>query len=243
MKKVKNLILCIMLVSITVCSTTAIAHPPIDMNLEYNLDESILSVTIIHETPAPTVHYVNRVTIELNDEIIIDEQYDSQPTNSEFTYEYNVLANVGDSIKVTSYCNIQGSITRSIIVLDPNQDDPPIIEIKNPTKGYFHFSGIRLFATYFDIIYDTMGFGGFRVKPVQVYAEDDIDVSEDLIVNIYIDDELRDTALYNSKNGFHELKWTGPRLGVFTLKATAEDTQGNIASTEMDVWYFCFVPE
>ena len=54
---------------------------------------------------------------------------------------------------------------------------------------------------------------------------------------------IRDTALYNSKNGFHELQWTGPRLGVFTLKATAEDTQGNIASTEMDVWYFCFVPE
>jgi len=243
MKKLKNLIICMMLVSITVWSTTAMAHPPIDMNLEYNFDESILSVTIIHETPAPTVHYVNQVTIELNDEIIIDEQYDSQPTNSEFTYDYTVLANIGDSIKVTSYCNIQGSITRSIIVLDPNQDDPPTVEIKNPTKGYFHFSGIRLFATYLDIIYDTMGFGGFRVKPVQVYAEDDLDVSEDIIVNIYIDDELRDTALYNSKNGFHELKWTGPRLGLFTLKATAEDTQGNIASTEMDVWYFCFVPE
>jgi len=233
----------VMLVSIVVWSTTAMAHPPIDMNLEYNLDESILSVTIVHETPAPTVHYVKQVKIELNDEIIIDEQYDSQPTTSEFTYEYIVVANVGDSIKVTSYCNIQGSITRSIIVLDPNQDDPPTIEIKNPTKGYFHFSGIRLFATYFDIIYDTMGFGGFRVKPVQVYAEDDLDLSENIIVNIYIDDELRDTALYNPNNGFHELKWTGPRLGVFTLKATAEDTQGNIASTQMDVWYFCFVPE
>ena len=243
MKLVKNLIICVMLVSIVVWSTTAMAHPPIDMNLEYNLDESILSVTIVHETPAPTVHYVKQVKIELNDEIIIDEQYTSQPTTSEFTYEYTIVANVGDSIKVTSYCNIQGSITRSIIVRDPNQDDPPNIEFKNPTKGYFHFSGIRLFATYFDIIYDTMGFGGFRVKPVQVYAEDDLDLSEDIIVNIYIDDELRDTALYNSKNGFHELQWTGPRLGVFTLKATAEDTQGNIASTEMDVWYFCFVPE
>ena len=243
MKLVKNLIICIMLVTIVVWSTTAIAHPPIDMNLEYNFDESLLSVTIIHETPAPTVHYVKQVKIELNDEIIIDEQYTSQPTTSEFTYGYTVEANVGDSITVTAYCNIQGSIIRSIIVRDPNQDDPPNVEIKNPTKGYFHFSGIRLFATYFDLIYDTMGFGGFRVRPVQVFTEDDLDAPEDITVNIYINDELRDTASYNPSNGFHELKWTGPRLGVFTLKATAEDTQGNIASTQMDVWYFCFVPE
>ena len=70
-----------------------------------------------------------------------------------------------------------------------------------------------------------------------------IDDPEDIIVKIYIDDELRNTASYNPSTGYHELKWTGPRLGVFTLKATAEDTIGNIASTEMDVWYFCFVPE
>jgi len=243
MKKIKNLIICMMLVSITVWSTTAMAHPPIDMNLDYNLDESILSVTIIHETPAPTVHYVNRVLIKLNDETIIDEEYDSQPTSSEFNYEYELIAESGDEIKVTAYCNIQGSITKSITVLDPTQDDPPIVEIKNPTKGYFHFSGIRLFATYFDIIYDTMGFGGFRVRPVQIFTEDDLDAPEDIIVKIYINDELRDIAVYNSKNGYHELKWTGPRLGIFNLKATAEDTKGNIASNEMDVWYFCFVPE
>ena len=94
-----------------------------------------------------------------------------------------------------------------------------------------------------DVIYDTMGFGGFRVKPVQIFTDDDIDNSEDLIVKIFIDDELRDIAVYNSENGYHELKWVGPRLGVFTLKATAEDSQGNIGIAELDVWYFCFIPE
>jgi hypothetical protein len=88
-----------------------------------------------------------------------------------------------------------------------------------------------------------MALGGFRIRPLQVYTDDDIDESEDLIVKIYIDDELRDTAVYNSDNDLHELKWTGPALGIFTLKVTAEDSQGNIGTTEMDVWYFCFVPE
>ena len=232
-----------LLLSTIFLALPAIAHPPQDMVLDYDLETSELSVTITHETPAPTIHYIYKVDIDLNDELIISEEYDSQPTNDIFTYVYVVEAEIGDEITVTSYCNIQGSITRSITVRDPAQDDPPIVEIKNPTKGYFHFSGIRLFATYLDVVYDTMGFGGFRLRPVQVFTDDDVDDSEDLIVKIYIDDELRDTAVYNTENGYHELKWTGPRLGVFTLKATAEDTQGNIGSAEMDVWYFCFIPE
>ncbi len=232
-----------MLVFTTLAVSTVSAHPPLDMTLSYNLNNQLLNVTITHETPAPTIHYINQVDIEKNGELYLSEEYDSQPTNDVFTYTYNVNASIGDELTVTAYCNIQGSITRSITVKDPGADNPPVVDIKNPTQGYFHFSGIRLFATYLDLIYDTMGFGGFRVRPVQVFTEDDVDNSEDLIVNIYIDDELRDTAVYNPDNGLHELKWTGPRLGVFRLKATAEDSQGNIGSDEMDVWYFCFVPE
>ena len=57
---------------------------------------------------------------------------------------------------------------------------PPTIEIINPTEGYFHFSGIRLFPTQLDIVADTMGFGGFRVRPVQVRVTDDVDAGEDI---------------------------------------------------------------
>jgi len=237
------LVIGMLMLSTIIIATPAMAHPPQDMEINYDLETSELSVTITHETPAPTVHFIYKVDVEVNDNMIISEEYDNQPTNDIFTYIYTLTAEIGDVIDVTAYCNIQGSLTRSITVRDPTQDEPPVVEIKNPTKGYFHFSGIRLFATYLDVIYDTMGFGGFRLRPVQIFTDDDVDDSEDLIVNIYIDDELRDTAVYNPDNELHELKWTGPRLGVFNLKATAEDTQGNIGSTEMDVWYFCFVPE
>jgi desulfoferrodoxin (superoxide reductase-like protein) len=242
MKIKKYIVIGTLLLSTIFLAMPVLAHPPQDMVLDYNKETSELSVTITHLTPAPTAHYIYKIDIELNDEEINSEEYTSQPTTDTFTYIYIVDAEFGDVITVTAYCNIQGSISRSLTVRDPAQDDPPLIEIKNPTKGYFHFSGIRLFPTYLDIIYDTMGFGGFRLQPVQVFTDDDIDTSEDLIVQIFIDDELLDTALYNTNTGYHELKWTGPRLGVFNLKATAEDTQGNIGSTEMDVWYFCFIP-
>lgn len=244
MKIKTQLIIVMLLISTTLSITTnVIAHPPQDMSLEYDIDMLELYVTIRHETPAPTVHYVNKVEIKLNDELYGSFDYTSQPTINEFTYNYTVVGSIGDIIEVTSYCNIQGSITRTITITDPTQDDPPVVEIKNPIKGYFHFSGIRLFATYFNLVYDTMGFGGFRVRPVKIFTNDDVDASEDLIVRVYIDDILRGNATWNEKSQLHEIKWTGPALGVYTLKATAEDSFGNIGSTEMDVWYFCFVPE
>ena len=120
---------------------------------------------------------------------------------------------------------------------------PPTIEIINPTEGYFHFSGIRLFPTQLNIVADTMGFGGFRVKPVQVRVTDDVDVAEDISVYMYVYEDEQGVMNYNSNTNLYERKWIGPDLGVFTLTVTAEDASNNSNSVEMEVWYFCFVPE
>ena len=121
--------------------------------------------------------------------------------------------------------------------------NPPTIEIINPTEGYFHFSGIRLFPTQLNIVSDTMGFGGFRVRPVQVHVTDDVDSGEDISVYMYVYEDEQGVMTYNSNTNLHERKWIGPDLGVFTLSITAEDTSNNSNSVEMEVWYFCFVPE
>ena len=243
MKFGKYLFVVLMLVISPLLGFNVIAHPPVDMSLEYNINTDSLIVTITHETPAPDLHYINKVDIKKNDVLFLSQEYDSQPTNDVFSYTYYPEASFGDEIKVTAYCNIQGSITRTLNIEDPNQDDEPEIEIKNPVKGYFHFSGVKLFATYFDIIYDTMGFGGFRVRPVQVKITDDNDGPEDLIVTLYKNDVKERDMIYNEATGLFEGKWIGPDLGVFTMKITAEDTSGNIGIAEMDVWYFCFIPE
>jgi hypothetical protein len=243
MKNKKYSFIVLMLVITPLLGFQVIAHPPIDMTLEYYIDTDSLIVTITHETPAPDLHYVNKIDIKKNDILVISEEYTSQPTNDVFSYTFNPNAALGDIIMVTAYCNIQGSITRTITIEDPTQDDPPEIEIKNPTKGYFHFSGIRLFATYLDLIYDTMGFGGFRVNPVQASINDDNDNPEDLIVTLYTNDIKERDMFYNEESELFEGKWIGPDLGVFTMKITAEDSSGNMGIAEMQVWYFCFIPE
>ncbi len=225
----------------TMFSSMAIAHPPQDMVLDYDINTETLSVTITHISPAPTVHYINKVEIKRNDELIITEKYDSQPTSSEFAYEYDVQAVVDDELTVIAYCSIQGSITQSLIVRDPSQDEPPVVEIVNPVKGYFHFSGIRLFSS-FGIVADTVGFGGFRLRPLQIYTEDDIDESENLIIEVFIDGEKLGTASYNENAKVHEIRWTGPNVGTFDLSVTAEDSVGNIGDDNMQVWYICFIP-
>ena len=169
----------LMLVATIGFSTYAVAHPPQDMELIYDFESEELSVIITHNSPGPTLHYINQIIIKLNNEVVITQDYDSQPSPSEFTYTFTVQAEAGDKIEVTAVCNIQGSITRSITVRDPAQDEPPNVEIVNPTEGYFHFSGIRLFPS-FGLLGDTLGFGGFRLRPLQLRAEDDFDEPDDI---------------------------------------------------------------
>lgn len=241
MKIRKKVMISLMLITSIVLSSQVIAHPPQDMTLLYDLDTQELTVIITHISPGPTLHYINQIEIFRNDELVISESYDSQPTTSEFIYNFTVEADAGDEFQVIARCNIQGSISRSIIVRDPAQDEPPVIEIRNPTEGYFHFSGIRLFPT-FGLIGDTLGFGGFRLQPLKFYTEDDVDASQDLLVEVYIDDESLGTATYNADEQVHELQWTGPALGTFSLSVTCEDSSGNIGENDLDVWYFCFIP-
>jgi len=241
MKYRKYIVLFLTLAFSTVFAMQALAHPPQDMVLSYDLDTSSLDVTITHNSPASSAHYINQIDVFVNDELVLTQEYTSQPSTTTWTYTYDIEAEVGDVIEVTAYCNIQGQISRSITVEDPNADNPPVVQITNPTKGYFHFSGIRLFPS-IGIIGETLGFGGFRLRPVQVFVEDDKDEPEDIEVKIFIDDEELGTAAWNNADGVHELQWTGPNLGTFTLKATAEDSFGNINSFEMEVWYFCFIP-
>jgi len=131
-----------------------------------------------------------------------------------------------------------------IVGSNNNQDNnPPEITIINPVQGYFHFSGIKLFKTPLDLIGDTMGFGGFRIRPVQATIIDDVDGPEDITVVLYANDLKERDMVYNSGNDLFEGKWIGPDLGTFTMKIIAEDSSGNSAEESMTVWYFCFVPE
>jgi hypothetical protein len=93
------------------------------MSLEYDFYAQQLNVTIVHNTPTPNQHYIEKVEVWVNNELKISEDYTSQPTINEFTYTYDVSANDTDIIKVTATCNIAGDITEEITVMDPTLKD------------------------------------------------------------------------------------------------------------------------
>jgi hypothetical protein len=128
-------------------------------------------------------------------------------------------------------------------IAETKDDMAPEITIENPVEGYFHFSGIKLFKTPLDLIGDTMGFGGFRVRPVQATITDDLDNPDNITAVLYVDDVKERDMIYNSETELFEGKWIGPALGTYTMKIVAEDSSENRAEVTMSVWYFCFVPE
>jgi len=128
MKMVLLLILAV--ISFTLLPQSVLAHSPANMVLEYDFNEQKLDVEITHNVIDPNSHYIENVKVWRNDNLIIDQDYTSQPSTSSFTYSYDITALEGDVLRVTSTCNIGGSDTKQITVSAPK---PPTIDLSvNP---------------------------------------------------------------------------------------------------------------
>ncbi len=92
------------------------AHPASDMTLSYDYDNEELNVEITHNVGNINSHYIDNVTIKINDEIYEIFTYTGQPTDSSFTYTYDVNASIGDEIEVYTHCNVGGDLTKKISV-------------------------------------------------------------------------------------------------------------------------------
>ncbi|MFW9818637.1 MAG: hypothetical protein ACFFE5_03425 [Candidatus Thorarchaeota archaeon] len=95
------------------------AHNPSGMSLNYNFAKQELNVSITHNVANPNNHFIISVVIRVNGSIAKDEIYTSQPTTSTFKYQYNITARHGATIQATANCNIGGTISRNLIVIDP----------------------------------------------------------------------------------------------------------------------------
>jgi len=101
---------------LAVCPMTVYANPPKEVTLVYNAAGQTLEVTIEHNTPSPTWHYINKLEIKKNGSSVSVNDYTSQPDKSKFVYTYTVQAAKGDVLEATVSCNIYGSKTVKVTV-------------------------------------------------------------------------------------------------------------------------------
>jgi desulfoferrodoxin (superoxide reductase-like protein) len=92
------------------------AHAPKSVDLAYDMSTQTLSVTINHPTASVSTHHIESVEIKKNGASISNTKYDTQPTDSVFTYTYKIQAVKGDIIEVTATCNLWGHKTSTLTV-------------------------------------------------------------------------------------------------------------------------------
>ena len=117
----KKMMIVFMLVMV---SLNAAAHSPKGANLDY-LDNK-LAIKIHHPVSFPSYHYVERITIDINERKVFETEFKEQSSETGVLYVVDgINAYEGDRIKLTAKCNFYGKIEESIQV---GEDDRPFPE-------------------------------------------------------------------------------------------------------------------
>jgi len=111
----------LLILAAVVCLLTmpASAHAPTDMNISFDPTTAKIYVTITHPVDDPATHYLSRVKVKLNGDVISDPDYKSQRTKDTFTLTYDVNAHSGDEVWVTATCVRGGVLEKTYKVPEP----------------------------------------------------------------------------------------------------------------------------
>jgi hypothetical protein len=115
-KILKFMMINLFILSIIICLNCVTAHPASNVDLNYDLDNQKLNVTISHNTNDKETHYIEKVEVYKNGVTIIREDYTSQPSSNTFTLSFDISAVDGDVLKVETECSISGITDDSMTV-------------------------------------------------------------------------------------------------------------------------------
>jgi hypothetical protein len=92
------------------------AHAPSDMSLDYDAESDEIMVMVSHSSGNPSAHYVDRLEIAVNGDLMINEMPESQnnPALVVSTEDWGLKS--GDVVSARAFCNRGGDITREMIV-------------------------------------------------------------------------------------------------------------------------------
>jgi len=105
------------LFSLFVLQSVAVAHPPSDVKIGFDLKTQTLNAVVVHRVSNPATHYIYKVDIALNGKEIKTLTFEKQLDRKEQAVTV-VLPQVkaGDFLSVEGYCNLSGKLEKKIRV-------------------------------------------------------------------------------------------------------------------------------
>jgi hypothetical protein len=117
--RITSTVILILAAAVCFLAVPVLAHSPADMTISYDPNTAKIYVTVNHPVDDPATHYLSRVKVKLNGNVISDPDYKSQPTKDTFTLTYDVTANAGDEVWVTATCVRGGVLEKTYKVPQP----------------------------------------------------------------------------------------------------------------------------
>lgn len=98
-------------------SVTAGAHPPKSIELAFNEETKTLEVTFTHSVKDPEDHFIEKVTVLLDDKEIISQKCKIQATEEGGSLVYRIPeAKEGSKISVVAKCNKMGRRKKGLVI-------------------------------------------------------------------------------------------------------------------------------
>ena len=102
------------------------------IDLDYDIEEQILSVSIEHVSRDRREEYIRKVIIYRNGGFLLDEYYNIQRDPARFEEDYEIEAREGDEITVEAFAAEGGKKSASIIVKP--KEEPEEKQSQNPSS-------------------------------------------------------------------------------------------------------------
>jgi len=94
------------------------AHPPQDIQLDYDLTAGLLHVSMKHVTVDPREHRIRKIVVYLNGEEVQEHYYVQQTSADGLKVDIELQAQPGDEISIKAICSKAGFSQARFIIPD-----------------------------------------------------------------------------------------------------------------------------
>jgi desulfoferrodoxin (superoxide reductase-like protein) len=93
------------------------AHAPKEVTLVFDLSQAVLQVNVLHPVKNPETHYIKRIRVYVNEEMVAETTYEKQDSDTSHSAVFTLKeVKAGDEIQAKATCSRIGAKKASITV-------------------------------------------------------------------------------------------------------------------------------